>query len=153
MSEDWKSDRIESARRGTNPTVIARMKSGFAVLSDMQFLPGWCILLPEHQTNSLNDLSVNERSDFLLDMSILGDAILSVCQPDRINYDILGNTDNYLHAHVYPRYTWEPPERKPLPVWLYEDHYWSDPETAFSLEHHGDMMNKLRSYISAHSPS
>ncbi|WP_193786715.1 hypothetical protein [Bifidobacterium actinocoloniiforme] len=47
---------------------------------------------------------MEERSQSLLDMSVLGDATLAVCQPGRINYDILGNTDEYLHAHAYPRY-------------------------------------------------
>jgi diadenosine tetraphosphate (Ap4A) HIT family hydrolase len=27
----------------------------------------------------------------------------------RINLEILGNTDAFLHAHVWPRYNWEPP--------------------------------------------
>jgi diadenosine tetraphosphate (Ap4A) HIT family hydrolase len=28
----------------------------------------------------------------------------------RVNVEILGNTDPYLHAHVWPRYEWEPAE-------------------------------------------
>lgn len=43
--DDWKKDRIGSALRGENPTVIARMKTGFAVIGDTQFLPGYCLLL------------------------------------------------------------------------------------------------------------
>ncbi|BDR53822.1 DeoR family transcriptional regulator [Bombiscardovia nodaiensis] len=149
--EDWKQDRIRSAREGRNPTVIARLPSGFVVLADMQFLPGWCILLPYKQVSSLNDLSMVERAHFLLDMSVLGDAILAVCRPKRVNYDILGNTDEFLHAHVYPRYDWEPPDRQPLPVWLYEDHYGSDPSTAFSPTRHAQLMSDLRNYISSHA--
>ena len=34
-------------------------------------------------------------------MSVLGDAILAACSPLRVNYDILGNTDQFLHAHVF----------------------------------------------------
>jgi diadenosine tetraphosphate (Ap4A) HIT family hydrolase len=70
----------------------------------MRFLPGWRILLPHRHVGSLNELGMEERSQSLLDMSVLGDATLAVCQPGRINYDILGNTDEYLHAHAYPRY-------------------------------------------------
>jgi diadenosine tetraphosphate (Ap4A) HIT family hydrolase len=79
--EDWKKDRIGSALRGENPTVLARMKSGFAVIGDPQFLPGYCLLIAYPKVNSLNDLSLEQRKDFLLDMSLLGDAISDVCSP------------------------------------------------------------------------
>jgi hypothetical protein len=42
---DWRRDRIGSALRGENPMVLAKMKSGFAVIGDTQFLPGYCLLL------------------------------------------------------------------------------------------------------------
>lgn len=42
---EWKNDRIGSVLKGENPTVITRMRSGFAVLGDTQFLPGYCLLL------------------------------------------------------------------------------------------------------------
>ena len=46
LNEDWKKDRIASAHLGENPMVIAKMRSGFAVIGDTQFLPGYCVLLP-----------------------------------------------------------------------------------------------------------
>ena len=46
-----------------------------------------------------------------------------------MNYEILGNTDAYLHAHLFPRYEWEPPELVGRPVWLY------DPEEFYAGEH------------------
>jgi len=111
--DEWKSDRIASALKGENPTVITRMKSGFVVLADPQFLPGYCILLSYPKVFSLNDLNLSQRWDFLLDMSLIGDALIEVCSPViRINYDILGNTDNYLHAHITPRYEWEGEAKK-----------------------------------------
>lgn len=85
---DWKTDRIASALRGENPTVITRMKSGFAVLADPQFLPGYCILLSYPKVYSLNDLPIEQRTSFLLDMSLIGDALAEVQKPViRINYD------------------------------------------------------------------
>ncbi len=38
----WKQDRIGAAERGENPMVLARMRSGYAVIGDTQFLPGYC---------------------------------------------------------------------------------------------------------------
>lgn len=42
---DWRSDRIGSALRGGNPTVLRRLEVGFAVFGDTQFLPGCSVLL------------------------------------------------------------------------------------------------------------
>lgn len=42
---DWQKDRIASALRGENPTVLMRLQSGFAVFGDTQLLPGYCVLL------------------------------------------------------------------------------------------------------------
>lgn len=140
---DWKKDRIGSALRGENPTVIAKMRSGFAVIGDPQFLPGYCILIAYPKISSLNDLNVAQREDFLIDMSLIGDAITDVCRPLRINYDILGNTDAFLHAHVFPRYEWEEPERRKYPVWLYPGENWSIVKYQFTEESHGELKRNL----------
>ena len=141
---DWKSDRIGSAVRGENPTVLTKMKSGYAVITDPQFLPGYCILLGFPQVGSLNDLTMEQRKDFLLDMSILGDAISAVCKPLRINYEILGNTDAFLHAHVIPRFDWEDDAIRKGPVWSYPKENWSLEKYQFSEEKHGELKNQIR---------
>jgi diadenosine tetraphosphate (Ap4A) HIT family hydrolase len=143
MKTDWKQDRIASAHHDENPMVIAKMRSGFAVIGDTQFLPGYCVLLPSEKVNSLNELNFKQRSEYLLDMSLIGDAIQAVCNPRRVNYSIYGNTDVYLHAHIFPRYDWEPEERVPKPVWLYTEDHWFDPKYQFSVEEHGEMKEKL----------
>lgn len=111
--------RVEAARRGENPTVICRVASGWIVLGDDQFLPGYSLLTPDPVVPSLNDLSHEQRTQFLLDMTALGDALLAVTDAWRINYSILGNHDHALHAHVHPRYTWEPDEFKSGPTYVY----------------------------------
>ncbi len=140
---NWKQNRIEAALKGENPTVLIRMKSGFAVLGDTQFLPGYCILLGYPQAGSLNDLSIEQRADFLMDMTRIGDAITSVCKPFRVNYEILGNTDAFLHAHIFPRYEWEPEERRKAPVFLYPKENWTLEEHQFNKEKHATLREQL----------
>ena len=41
------------------------------------------VLLPKKEVNSLNVLSLEEREQFLSDMSVLGDAIIQSCTPIR----------------------------------------------------------------------
>lgn len=112
-------ERVETARAGTNPTVICRVPSGWVVLCDMQHLPGYSILLPDPVVGSINDLNREQRAAYLCDMITVGDALLDVTDAFRINYAILGNSDLALHAHIVPRYLSEPDEiRRGLP-WSY----------------------------------
>lgn len=111
---DWRADRIGSALRGENPTVLARLEAGFAVIGDTQFLPGYCLLLSDDPSaDRLLDLPRPRRLAFLADMDLIGEAVQLVCQRRdtafrRVNYAILGNFDAYLHAHINARYNWEP---------------------------------------------
>jgi diadenosine tetraphosphate (Ap4A) HIT family hydrolase len=147
--DDWKADRIGAAEAGANPMVIARMESGFAVIGDTQFLPGYCVLLASPRANHLSDLDLPHRTAFLRDMSLLGEAIERAGAGNglrRVNYEILGNTDAYLHAHVFPRDEWEPLDRQGGPVFLYPPNNWSAPEHQYNNGRHGE----VRAAISMH---
>ena len=144
MKGDWRRDPIGSALRGENPMVLAKMKSGFAVIGDTQFLPGYCLLLAYPRVESLNRLSLERRRDFLFDMSLIGDAVEQVCRPIRVNYSIYGNRDPFLHAHIFPRYDWEPEELKMHPVWRYPDEKWTDRRYQYNEEKHGELRKRLK---------
>lgn len=139
VNTSWQENRILAAKNGTNPMLMLELKASYAFFGDVQFLPGYCVLLPKKEVGSLNDLPPLERQQFLLEMSYLGDAILASTDAIRINYDILGNSDQYLHAHVFPRYQSEATERRKMPVWLYDKSHWSDPKTAYQEALHGDL--------------
>lgn len=112
--------RVELAQKGENPTVVCRVPSGWVVFGDEQTLPGYCLLLPDPVTASLNDMDPASRAAFLRDMVITGDALLEVTGAWRINYEILGNSAPALHAHIVPRYTSEPKSLRQGPVWFYK---------------------------------
>jgi diadenosine tetraphosphate (Ap4A) HIT family hydrolase len=130
-------DRLEALRRGESPTMLARMRSGYAVIGDTQHLPGYCLLLSHvADADHLTDLPRPERTVFLADMALLGEAILAAV-PDvlRINYDILGNSWGHLHAHVFARYAWEPHEYRRGPVWRYDEAVRQAPEHRLGTAH------------------
>ncbi|HEU5039064.1 MAG TPA: diadenosine tetraphosphate hydrolase [Nocardioides sp.] len=128
MTEDFRTDRVGTALAGTNPTVLRRMRAGFAVIGDVQHLPGYCVLITDDPAaDQLTDLTPGRQLVFLEDMAILGRAVAAVCarrDPEfrRINLEIQGNTDAFLHAHVTPRYAWEPSEVVGWPAAL---HHWT----------------------------
>jgi diadenosine tetraphosphate (Ap4A) HIT family hydrolase len=124
--------RVETARAGTNPTVICRVPSGWVMLCDMQFLRGYCILNPDPVVPDLNALNRQQRADYLCDMALVGDALMDVTGAYRINYAICGNSEPALHAHIVPRYMTEPAQlRKGLP-WSYSQELMS--ATPFDYE-------------------
>ncbi|MFD6437165.1 HIT family protein [Streptomyces venezuelae] len=140
-STAWKADRIGSALRGENPSVLRRLEAGFAVIGDVQFLPGYSVLLVDDPgVQRLSELPRERRLQFLSDMDRLGEAVERACRRAdpafrRVNLEILGNTDAFLHAHVWPRYEWEPPDIVGVPVWLYPRERWSDDRFALGPQH------------------
>lgn len=122
---------------------MARMRSGFAVIGDTQHLPGYSLLLAaDYAADHLSDLDWESRREFLFDLSLIGEAIEVACRDDglrRINYEVLGNSENHLHGHVHPRYEWEPPERVTGPVWRYPKDERNAEEFEYSDERHGPL--------------
>jgi diadenosine tetraphosphate (Ap4A) HIT family hydrolase len=112
-------ERVEATRNGHNPTVVCKVPSGWVVMCDMQYLPGYCILLADPVVESLNTLDPALRGQYLGDMALVGDALMEVTGAFRINYAIMGNTDPYLHAHIVPRYLSEPDENRRVTPWSY----------------------------------
>ncbi|GAB4479730.1 MAG: hypothetical protein OHK0031_00320 [Anaerolineales bacterium] len=135
--------RVELARAGKNPAVLCKMPSGWAVMADIQILNGYCILLADPPAVSLNDLSGEARDQFLRDMALIGDALLEVTRAARINYEILGNSDPALHAHIIPRLEAEPAEYRAGPVWFYP----FEQAPRFDPARYAALMEKIRAAI------
>jgi diadenosine tetraphosphate (Ap4A) HIT family hydrolase len=135
--------RVEEARQGINPAVICRVPSGWVVLGDVQFLQGYSLLLPDPVVPSLNALTMEQRITFLQDMTVLGDALLEVTGAVRINYEILGNSEAALHAHVFPRFATEPEEKRRKPVWFYD---WNS-APPFNPKQDQQLMSKIAAAI------
>ena len=138
-----RADRVAAARAGTNPFVIAKLPSGWAVIGDVQFLPGYCLLLADPVVPSLNDLSIQARGQYLQDMVRIGDAILKATNSFRINYEVLGNSEPELHAHIFPRYMSEPEEQRRKPAWFYD---WVN-AVRFSELEHGHIVKAIRAQL------
>jgi diadenosine tetraphosphate (Ap4A) HIT family hydrolase len=112
--------RVNDARAGRDPTVLGRCASGWAVFGHQQFVEGYLLLLPDPVVPDLHALTPERRSQFLLDMSRLGDALMRTKAPIRINYAIFGNVEPALHAHVIPRYRTEPEAMQTQHPWSYD---------------------------------
>jgi diadenosine tetraphosphate (Ap4A) HIT family hydrolase len=139
--------RVDAARRGENPTVITKLPSGWVVLGDVQFLRGYCLLLPDPVVPHLNAMDMATRTQFLTDMTRLGDAILAETGAVRMNYEMLGNLEPALHAHVFPRYDNEPDDKRTKPVWFYD---WND-APAFEPTRDAPLMQAIARRLQSHA--
>lgn len=142
------TERVALARNGANDKVICRMASGWAVMGDVQFLPGYCLLLPDPVVASLNDLDTEARTAYLLDMALLGDAVLQATGALRMNYEILGNSEPELHCHIFPRYASEPDDKRKMPAWFYD---WKN-AVLYAESEHGELRKKIAALLSEHQP-
>jgi diadenosine tetraphosphate (Ap4A) HIT family hydrolase len=135
--------RVDALRAGTDPTFVARLSSGWAVLGERQVLPGYCLLLPDPVVPALNALAGAGRAAFLADMAALGDAVLAATRAERINYAIFGNQDPALHAHVIPRYHDEPAPYVTSHPWSYD---WGQ-APAFDAERHRELRDRIHAAL------
>jgi len=135
--------RVEACLAGTDPTFIARLASGWAVMGDPQVLRGYCLLLPDPVVPHLNAMAAPRQAEFLADMARLGQAVLEATGALRINYALFGNLEPALHAHVFPRYESEPAEFRAAHPWTYD---WSRAER-FAVGAHGPLLEEIRSRL------
>lgn len=128
-----------------DPALLRVFLGGRAVLGRAQFLPGYSLLLAsQREVGRLTDLPRHERTFFLDSMERLGEAVEIVCRRHDpafrgINLEIQGNQVPKLHAHIWPRYEWEPEELRVRQVGRYPLDRWHDADTQLGVQH-----NRLR---------
>ena len=139
---------VESCRAGNDPTAVARLRSGWAVMGQRQVLNGYCLLLPDPVVPHLNSLERADRDLFLSELGLLGDAVLAATGALRINYAIFGNVEPALHAHVHPRYVDEPVAMRTANPWGYDWHQ----APAFDVQAHGPLRDLIRQHLARSGP-
>jgi diadenosine tetraphosphate (Ap4A) HIT family hydrolase len=137
--------RVAALRAGSDPTVIARLTSGWAVLGDPQVIPGYCLLLPDPVVPHLNALAGSARAAFLGEMAALGDVLKLECGATRINYAIFGNVEPALHAHLFPRRSDEPAGLVTAQPWAWD---WAV-AAPFDAAIHGALRGRLSAAVVA----
>jgi diadenosine tetraphosphate (Ap4A) HIT family hydrolase len=134
---------VEGCRAGLIATRVAKLLSGWVIMGERQVLAGYCLLLPDPVVPDLNALDNEARARFLLDMSLVGDALLEVTGAVRINYAIYGNVEPALHAHVFPRSAQEPEATRIAQPWALD---WNAaPQYSDAL--HGALKGRLQDVL------
>jgi diadenosine tetraphosphate (Ap4A) HIT family hydrolase len=123
--EEW-----DALARGQRCPACAEVASGEPAIEDGHFVPdlavsrltqaanqyvtGYCVLLCKKHVREPYELSTEDRLLFFEDMMRAGQALETVFQPLKMNFNILGNAVPHLHAHIVPRYYGDPAPHRPI---------------------------------------
>jgi diadenosine tetraphosphate (Ap4A) HIT family hydrolase len=134
---------VDRCRAANYPAAVTRVRSGWVVMGERQVLTGYCLLLPDPVVPHLNALLPELRAQFLSDMAMVGDALLTVTAALRVNYAIYGNVDPALHAHVFPRHATEPEATRTSQPWALD---WNA-APIYSQALHGELKRRIAADI------
>lgn len=121
-------DRIETIKRGENPYFVKELETGYVVIGDHQHFKGYCLLLCKEHETELHRLPQEFKMKYLEEMALVGEAAFHAFQPEKMNYELLGNGDVHLHWHIFPRVTGDTPKKGPVWFLPYEKMYAKDNE-------------------------
>ena len=97
-------DRIEMIKKEENPYFVKEMKTGYAVIGDNQHFYGYTLFLyKNHNFTELYQMNMEERIEFMKEMTLVAQAAANAFGCHKMNYELLGMGDAHLHWHLYPR--------------------------------------------------
>jgi len=138
-------ERIELIKQNKNPYFIKEFETGFAVLGDHQYFRGYCLLLCKQHKRELHELDKRFKLKFLEEMSILAEAVYITFGPDKLNYELLGNTDQHMHWHIFPRYK---DDLKPnQTVWVVDKEIRNSPSVIPSDGERENLINQIKANL------
>lgn len=111
--------RIKAIKEGTNPYFVTELETGYVVLGDSQFYQGYTLFLSKKHATELHFLPSKFAIKYLQELMLVGKAVWNGFKPEKLNYELLGNSESHLHWHIFPRHK-DDPKRK-YPVWCYNE--------------------------------
>lgn len=85
-----------------------------AYLFEDQFFPGWTVLVLKRHATELFELSADERSRLIEEVSTVAKALTETLHAVKVNYELLGNQLPHIHWHLIPRLVDDPSPREPV---------------------------------------
>lgn len=116
---------------------IAELEHSYLILNRDQFFPGYCLLVTKQHQTELFHLDQPARQGLMEEVSRVAQALATCFQPDKLNYELLGNMVPHIHWHLVPRFRSEPLWPRPI---------WSEPhqELLLSAEQYRERCDQIR---------
>lgn len=85
-----------------------------AYVFEDQFFTGWTVLVLKDHRTELFQLTRDERTKLIEEVSRAGEALTEIFDVEKINSELLGNQVPHIHWHVIPRLKSDPDPLKPV---------------------------------------
>ena len=83
---------------------IADLQVSQLRLATDQTVRGYCVLIATTHVTEPFELGVSGSRAYFEDLMLAARVLTKVFEPDKMNYQILGNLVPHLHCHLHPRY-------------------------------------------------
>ena len=94
---------------------IAEFDFCYAMLNRDQFFPGYTFVVSKQHVTELFQLDRKTRGAVIEEVNGVASALYMLFQPDKINYELLGNMVPHMHWHLVPRFATD--RLWPRPIW------------------------------------
>ena len=91
---------------------ISELGLSVAYLHEDQFFPGWTVLVLKRHATELFDLTREERSQLIEEVTEVARTLAVVFDAVKINYELFGNKVPHIHWHIIPRLADDPDPRE-----------------------------------------
>jgi len=145
MNNCFICDRINQIKKGTNNYFVKELETGYVVLGDHQFYYGYTLFLSKIHATELHNLESEFKNKFLEEMASVAEAVFKAFKPEKLNYELLGNTDEHMHWHIFPRRRTDPLSH--TGVWAVSKEIRKAPNTVPSEEKLVEMKKLLNQYL------
>ncbi|CAJ1200835.1 hypothetical protein CPR19088_GLDEOEPO_00815 [Companilactobacillus paralimentarius] len=90
-------NRITMIKSQTNPYFVKELSTGYVVLADTQYFPGYTLFLAKEHITELHFMMPDVKEKFLKEMSWVSEACSIAFDADKMNLEMLGNGDSHAH--------------------------------------------------------
>jgi diadenosine tetraphosphate (Ap4A) HIT family hydrolase len=94
--------------------VIAELDATWVTAQPVAVLPGYACVVARRHVEEPFQLPDDEMVAFWCESMAVARALDSLLEPRNMNYEIHGNSIPHLHLHLYPRFSGDPFEGRPI---------------------------------------
>ena len=101
-------ERVELAKQGRSPHLIADMGHSYFVVGDHQFHEGYALVLLKEHVREPFLLAPTVQHEHFRELMRAAVAIDRTFRPLKMNFSCYGNAEPHVHWHLVPRYEDDP---------------------------------------------
>lgn len=128
-----------------DPYFIIELETGYATLGWHQRFKGYTVFICKQHASELHELETSYKIKYLEEMALVAEAVFNTVNPEKLNYELLGNGISHLHWHIYPRIPGDTPRKGPV-WWLPKEELFDD-ATRPDEKERTQMIERLKSEI------